>query len=116
MNELAQAADDLNGMIALAEEVLANYKLGVRARVWLDNDQKTTLIFGKHKMWWRLLVEDGSGIEPLVNASLEVRLLAVERLPALTEAMLSEAESQVVKVRKATAALKEMVETLRGGK
>lgn len=115
--ELASATDAVNNALAHVEQALAALNLGVTAAVTLDpypnrqDDWHQYLRFGKDGSTWRLLLESGpdSGDaedwsqSPLLSTSKEVRLHAVERLPALIDMLVEVAEDQVDKFKAAAA-------------
>jgi hypothetical protein len=102
-NELAAAADELNLKIVEAEKFLANYKLGVSAQVLLwpgDGEAWDAVKFGKMQNQWRLMYTAGIANDELdcsllVNASREIRIVAVSKLDELLEMMITQAEMQV---------------------
>jgi hypothetical protein len=108
--ELSAATDALNASLRKAEQALTELNLGVTASVALwpkQSDWLQFLRFGKDASGWRLILEsgpDGGDPEdwsesPLLNASKEVRLQAVERLPALLEELVKTAEEHLVTLR-----------------
>lgn len=113
--ELRAAVDATNLAIERVEEALAALNLGVTASVNLDpkppsdGDWLQYVRFGKDGSTWRLMLESGvcgDGKEdwsqsPLLSASKEVRLQAVERLPDLINALVDAAEDQVRRFRAA---------------
>lgn len=115
--ELASATDAVNVALEQVEQALAALHLGVTAAVDLYDGRDPVdgwmrfLRYGKDGSAWRLLLEsgpDGGDAEdwsqsPLLNASKEVRLQAVERLPALVDALVDVAEDQVGRFRAAAA-------------
>jgi hypothetical protein len=112
---LAAATEELNDSIAKAEQELLALKLGVTASVLLEQgeDWESYLRFGKHGDKWRLVYESGPVMgepedwrdEPLLNASKEVRLRAVDKFEELLIALVDKATEQAEDVRtKATRA------------
>jgi hypothetical protein len=115
--ELASATEAVNSALERVEQALAALNLGVSASVNLDPDPNPRddwhqyVRFGKDGSTWRLLLEsgpDGGDTEdwsqsPLLSTSKEVRLRAVERLPALVDKLVEVAEHQVGKFRAAAA-------------
>lgn len=113
--QLAAATDAVNDALECVEQALATLNLGVTASVNLDpnpsarDDWQQYLRFGKDGSAWRLMLESGpdSGDaedwsqSPLLSASKEVRVGAVERLPALVDKLVEVAEEQVGRFRAA---------------
>ena len=111
------ATDALNASLQRAELALTELNLGVTAAVFLNpleedrGDWRQHLRFGKDSTGWRLILESGpDGGEPedwsespLLNASKEVRLQAVTRLPALLEKLVETAEQHLVALRQRAA-------------
>ncbi|HYO58054.1 hypothetical protein [Archangium sp.] len=106
---LAKATDKLNQVIEEAEKALAALQLGVRGEVNLDFDEESgwyrSLVFGKEDKVWRLLIETGDCVvgeihstTPLVNASREIRLQVIGKLPELVQKMMEAAEEEVRRV------------------
>jgi hypothetical protein len=122
---LSAATDELNKAIEEAEQTIAALQLGVRASVNLYSDEGGTgwyqdLVFGKEAKSWRLLVETGdaserSEITPLVNASREIRLDAVERFPALVSRLFQVAEEEIHRVQERTATARKFTQSIGGG-
>jgi hypothetical protein len=111
---LAKATDKLNQVIEEAEKALAALQLGVRGEVTLEFDQESgwyrSLVFGKEDKVWRLLIETGDAAEgeilsttPLVNASREIRLQVIGKLPELVKKMMEAAEAEVRRVEETVA-------------
>jgi len=112
-HELANALEALNESLRQVEQVLTELNLGVTASVTLDESEDgwvQCLRFGKVGKGWRLLLESGPKgrfgewhESPLLSASKEVRVRAVVMLPALFDALISEAESQLNQIKDRTA-------------
>jgi hypothetical protein len=117
--ELASATEAVNSALERVEQALAALNLGVTAAVNLYPDLDPGLQdgwvqyvrFGKDGSTWRLLLESGPyggdpedwSQSPLLSTSKETRLRAVERLPALVDQLVEEAERQVSDFRSAAA-------------
>jgi DNA polymerase-3 subunit gamma/tau len=115
--ELASATDAVNIALERVEQALTTLNLGVTACIDLDPDRNPRddwarcLRFGKDGSTWRLLLESGPeggdaddwSQSPLLSASKEVRLQAVEQLPALIDKLVEAAEDQVGRFRAAAA-------------
>lgn len=114
---LVTATDQLNASIRTAETVLAGLHLGVYAEVALPYDRPgwtQALVFAKEHKEWRLLIETGPtdgevDVVPLVNASRELRVTAVDYLPALASALLATAEEEVSRVGRSTEGVQVMI-------
>ncbi len=117
---LGSATDQLTETIAKIERALEDLHFGVNASIELaegryeeDEDDPIfeptlRLSFRKTAKRWTLMVatatdpsDDEWTVSPLVNASREVRLLAVEKLPELIDAMVKEAEWRLKEVETA---------------
>lgn len=127
--KLSEATDRLNQAIVEAEKAIAALQLGVRASVVLHHTPPNAdqplgwyeyLTFGKEGRIWRLLIETGDDVNPeydvipLVNASRELRLQAIEKLHDLVEEMIAKAESTVQEVEQKTAEVKQFVASITG--
>jgi hypothetical protein len=111
--EIAAATDALNASLRKAEQSLTELNLGVTASVSLypmdegPADWEQYIRFGKDATGWRLILESGPAggdpdewsESPLLNASKEVRLQAVSRLPALLEKLVETAEEHLGALR-----------------
>src|SRR5712692_8552214 len=127
---LNEASDQLNRQIAEIESALNTYKLGISAWVELKREQEQTpggdgkfyelthvedFGYGKHNGKWGLLVSSyyEEFIDPAVpqtietaflrDASREIRLAAVEKVPDLLSALSGEAAKITDEVLKKTA-------------
>ena len=109
-NELNSVTDGLNKEILVAEEAMRSQLSGVTASVLLssDEDGEVSLAYGKYGAEWRLLIEKtgpgGEGVAdvvPLPNATRQVRVRAVEHLPALIKKMAAIIEADLSEVRSA---------------
>lgn len=104
---LANESDQLNADIEAVEHALSRLKLGVRAEQVMVSDDEgwaRSLVYGKDGKTWRLLLQSGTGDEDdevvaLINASRELRLRALEFLPALLEKLLAAADNELQRVR-----------------
>jgi hypothetical protein len=112
--ELGEAANRLNEGIGLVEESLDALHLGVTASVPLSVDGGSRLRFGKRSGAWRLLVENAEGESRLIHTSRETRVLAVDRLPALFDALVSAAHSDLAATEAAAANARMFAKSLRG--
>jgi hypothetical protein len=117
--DLASATNAVNSALERVEEALTSLNLGVSASVdlypaftWDPGDWRQKLRFGKDGSVWRLLLEghtvgdygdeeDDPTQSPLLSASKEIRLRAIERLPALINALVAVAEAQIGEFRTA---------------
>ncbi len=111
--DLAAAAQEVNDALERVEQALAALDLRVTAAVDLypdrnkGDDRRDCLRFGKEGSTWRLWLESGPdggdaadwSQSPLLSASNEVRLQAIERLPALVDGLVRVAEDQVGKAK-----------------
>ena len=105
---LHEATDRLNEVLLDFQEALAGLKLGVSARVTLDERDDAwhqALTFAKSGGTFKLLIETGYDYDPdsisttpITSASRETRLHAVEELPKLYEALLAEFEAEIKRV------------------
>lgn len=109
---LEEETEGVNAVIARAESMLADLRMGVTASVKLwdeDSDGEFTYLgFGKVDKQWRLTIETGYDpseveVSPLANASREARLAAIELLPELVDALIKQTEHEVVEVAKTKA-------------
>lgn len=113
--ELDLATDELNADLASLEALLKGLRLGVSARTWLtaqstDDLVKRELGFEKLRGVWRLsYVHDGSP-SPLAEAPRSMRLLAVDALPRLIQALLMSVQVEVTKVEDATEKLDAIID------
>ncbi|MDI1481181.1 hypothetical protein [Polyangium sp. y55x31] len=127
--ELSAATDTLNAAIRDSEQALAALNLGVTASVDLYPEETSEevwmqyLRFGKDATGWRLLLESGyefdSGswsVSPLLNASKEVRLKAVEKFPALLDKLIETAEEHLELVKKRVAEATTFTKKIKGAK
>lgn len=115
---LGAETDALTETLAQIERALDEMRLGVSAFVTLRTEEDevdhptihsvtttTALSFVKEGKRWMLAIatthdlDDEWRFAPLVNASRELRLLAVEKLPELIEALMTEAERRFEEVR-----------------
>lgn len=113
-----------------AEQALTDLNLGVTTAVSLNpleddrTDWRQLLRFGKDSTGWRLILESGPDAgepedwteSPLLNASKEVRLQAVARLPALLEKLVETAEQHLASLRQRTAEADVFASTVAGRK
>lgn len=136
---LNEASDHLNRQIAEIESALNAYKLGISAWVELKREQEQTpggdgkfyqlthveeFGYGKHNGKWGLLHSsyyeefldpgDAESVKTtfLRDASREIRLAAVEKIPELLSALSGEAAKITDAVLKKTAAAKEIAGAL----
>jgi len=124
--QLASATDEVNAALAHVEHALVALNLGVTASVELApasgrrDGWEQHLRFGKDGATWRLLLESGPdngdtedwSLSPLLSTSKEVRLQAVERLPALIDELVEVAEEQVDKFKAAAAKARAIAATI----
>jgi hypothetical protein len=126
--EVAEATDAVNAALERVEGALSSLNLGVTAAVDLDparnpfDEWEQCLRFGKNGSTWRLLLESGPvggdaddwSESPLLHASKEVRLKAIERLPTLVNKLIEVAEEQISELRAAAAKADALAEMLTG--
>ncbi len=117
---LANATDTLNKRIVEAEDALKDLGLGVSTSITLFADEDGAgddLCFMKWDKTWRLMVVDNDNEtwEPLINASREARLRAVQLLPLLVEKLISDAQDELKKVEEATQLATHLTEKLKAG-
>ncbi|WP_437716253.1 SIMPL domain-containing protein [Sorangium sp. So ce448] len=124
--ELASATEAVNNALERVEQALSALNLGVTAAVNLDpdanprDDWNQYVRFGKDGSTWRLLLESGPmdgepedwSQSPLLSTSKEVRLRAVDRLPALIDRLVEVAERQVGEFRAAAAKAKALADAI----
>lgn len=120
---LSQAADRLNAKIAAFEAALTGLNLGVAAEVRIYEDEHgvdgTNLEFRKFSGKWRLLVcdwddtQDRADLSPLVGASREVRLDAVDLFPKLLDALLAASEAELDRLDASAAAVDSLIATMK---
>jgi hypothetical protein len=111
---LAAAADDLNDALRSAEEAFKALGLGVVAEVPFPVTRfpDTALGFGKYDKTWCFTVRHGSNSYPLVNASRELRLVAVDLIPALASKLVAVAEAETGRVEARTGQVWDLVDQL----
>jgi hypothetical protein len=117
--DLAMATDELNASIQDVEDAFAEWKLGVTAAVDLElpdsRGHRRQLRYRKRNNAWILVVEtdsDSRHPEPLTTQSRTVRLQSIARIPALSRALLNEAQTQIAAVRQAVADVQRFIESL----
>ena len=114
---LEELTNEFNSVIESAEDAIRNLRLGVPGRTLLEkweDEQRVTryrfLHFMKYDKTWRLMVEytdefnddgEGGSFEPLLNASRDLRLRAMQVLPDLIEDMMNTAATEIVEVKTA---------------
>lgn len=132
--ELGAATDQLTEALLQIERALAEQRLGVSASVRLQTthgfdensgDEEVDLddlSFRKEGKRWSLFIDSGPEHPcgpgdwhsiPLANASRELRLLAVEKLPELIDALVRNAESQLAEIHAGRAKALGVLETLK---
>jgi hypothetical protein len=127
---LKAATEKLNGSLKQAEIEIAKLSLGVTAAVEVEryeepkvgDDVVRQLRFGKDNREWKLLWETGLSDDPdswettpLLNASREVRMLAVPFLPLLVQKLVETAEEQIGEVKAKADEVEKLVETVKAG-
>lgn len=119
--ELTQATEELTVMLLEVEEVFIDWKLGVSAAVDLGCEDHgghpLRLRFRKYNVSWGLFVETdavkkGATPVPITTASRAIRLRALERIPALSRALLDETRRQIAEVRTATEKVRQFIATI----
>jgi len=119
--KLGSSTDTLNKAIEEVEAALKALRLGVQASIMLVEDhqigEELSLIFAKFGQNWQLIVQDNNSEtwEPLTNSSRELRLRAVELLPALVDELVRQAEQELERVSQATDSAKQLAATLKTG-
>ncbi len=110
--KLHSATDKLNEAILAYENRLVSLNLGTRAEVELDKD--TYLVFGRDGERFRLLIylRDGGSV-PLLKVSRELRLRAVEMMPALETDLFDAFRIEIGRVENATDSVLQMAERLK---
>lgn len=121
--ELGQTTGELNDALHDAEEAMIGWKLGVAAHLELGrNDSQgrpLCLRFGKHKDAWGLFItladhKDRSFKKfHVTEATRELRMRALEKVPDLARAVLDEARRQIAEMREAIRKCKEFVASVR---
>ncbi|MCA0380510.1 MAG: hypothetical protein LCH36_13955 [Actinobacteria bacterium] len=129
---LGPATDELTEILAQIERTLAARKLGIERRVVLEEGRvedtddgplytpTTFLAFRKDGKTWRFMIQRGIDNDPdswssapLINASREDRLMSVDHLPDLIEALVRGAEEEIAKVETKRSAAKGILEILK---
>lgn len=127
--KLASATDKLNASLSAIESELAAMGLGVTASVVMQkisyDDRPWSFLkclgFGKLNREWKLFYEcgDDDGDEwdstPLLNASREIRLMAVDHLPALIDELVKTAEGEIAGVAAKATELEKLAAAVRNG-
>lgn len=97
---LATATDELTEEIALLEREVSELRLGVSESVLIGEvGSQYPLWFRKEGKTWRFVVVNGANAIPLINASRELRLIAVDFLPELITKLVESSRSRVAHVR-----------------
>ncbi len=124
---LSTASDLLTKQITEFESALGRHRLGVTAWVTLkvedDREQgleyREALGYGKHKGKWGLLyghgypdVDDNPPIDSLSEASREVKLMAVAKMPALIRELEKQARELQQKINASAEALQSLSEKI----
>lgn len=127
---LHAASDELSKRLLRFEKLLLSQKLGTSADVNLVKSYETgdtwvELFFGKHGGKWGLFVvagrldvddsPDNFQYTPIAHASREHRLLAVDMLPSLVEALEAAVESQLSEVNAANERVEQLIAQLSNG-
>lgn len=100
---LATATDELTEEIALLEREVSELRLGVSESIEIGNENPPRhLWFRKEGKTWRFVVVNGTNSILLINASRELRLLAVDLLPSLIAKMVESSRARVTEVRDKT--------------
>jgi hypothetical protein len=130
---LAPATDKLTETIAQIERALTEQRFGSSASIELSSDTEydddtgypiymefAALAFRKEGKTWRLMIDSGIAGEPdtwtsspLINASRELRMLAVDRLPGLVAALVDDAEKRITEVEAKQATADALLATLK---
>jgi len=121
-DQLNSATDQLTETIAKIERALEALRFGVEPSIEIlrEGDQVTHLAFRKDGKRWMLRIdsavnpmgcEDWQSI-PLVNARRGLRVLAVNRLPDLIDAMVSAAEVRLEEVENSRRSAEVLLKTL----
>ncbi|MBI3183001.1 MAG: hypothetical protein HYZ28_12765 [Myxococcales bacterium] len=118
---LDKATEELNSVLREVEAVLAGFKLGVNLSVVVseadDGLSRVTLELAKWGGEWRLLrVYSREGepeeVTPLLNASRENRIEAVEWLTTLLQDAVAAVERETKRVQESTARAREFLNGL----
>ncbi len=121
---LTAATEAINERLREVQAALVRLRLGVRGIVDLvlpgdEPDWRRYLVFGKLNGDWLLFTESGTAdgrddwtITPLLNASRELRLAAVDVLPLLVQDMIDSAEAGVAESEAKAKALDEFLATI----
>lgn len=96
MDDLSEAADQLNTTIERIEVALEDLGLGVTASVPINAEPGDAVLrFGKYDRKWRLLVQYSEDDEqPLTNCSRKTRVTCIRLLDALLEELYREQKKQ----------------------
>lgn len=107
--KLATATDELTEQIALLERDLCALRLGVSESILIGTEgSRVPLWFRKEGKTWRFVLVNGNNTIPLVNASRETRLLAVDHFPELITKLMESSRSRVAGVEKKAAVVREL--------
>lgn len=121
----SKATQAVNDRLREVQTALVGLRLGVRGVVELplpgdEPEWRRYLVFAKINGEWMLFIESGADdsgpdwtITPLLNASREVRLAAVDLLPFLVEDMVNSAESGLAESEGKAKALDEFLSATR---
>ena len=126
---LEAATEDVNAGLLAVQAAIEGLRLGVSASVTLedysDKDEygpgpALWLTFGKNSGRWCLYTEHGIDGEPdtfttaeLLRESRRIRLLAVDKLPSLVNALVRQAEREVADVQEKAATLHELASIIK---
>lgn len=115
-DQLGSATDQLTETIARIERALEDLRFGVPASIeilsehyaddGIEFEELAHLAFRKEGKRWALFIDSATSpcseeewtSTPLVNASRELRLLAVEKMPTLIDAMVEASEKRLAAV------------------
>jgi hypothetical protein len=99
--DLDDVTDLLTDLLGAAEQNFVNLKLGVTAKVPLD--EKHSLLYTKRGSTWGLYIESAEQTQPLHASGRKLRVLASHQLNAMIEALNVEAEKQLKEIQEAIA-------------
>lgn len=112
---LATVTDGLTEEIALLEREVSELRLGVSESIPLGNKGPPLhLWFRKEgKVWRFMVVGETVNAIPLINASRELRLIAVDHLPELIAKLVDSSRSRVAVVQDKTDAVRALRDSLK---
>lgn len=106
---LTEATEQLNTVIARAENVLVELDLGIEASVPL-NVRELKLVFKKYKDDWGLFVEDQGDLMPLRKSSRAIRIAAANNFQALFDQIITVGNARLGEVEEALQSANDFVD------